>query len=139
MSFDQKKTENLIGCIQCIIDYTLHIDAHLVELVSQCGIQVCGILFYETAIVVTLLLLGDSLLFVADMLASLLSGNLNIHAMVALTAIAAPGSKVFRFIYLGKTHDFCEKHEGKMITFARFVPIVCTVALFVVGLRHARN
>ncbi|MBF7996343.1 DedA family protein [Rahnella laticis] len=147
--------------IQFIIDFILHIDVHLAELVAQYGIWVYGILFLilfcETGLVVTPFLPGDSLLFVAGALAALPSNDINVHVMVLLMAIAAilgdavnytigrvfgerlfsnPDSKIFRRSYLDKTHKFYEKHGGKTIILARFVPIVRTFAPFVAGMGH---
>lgn len=147
--------------IKFIIDFILHIDVHLAELVAQYGMWVYAILFLilfcETGLVVTPLLPGDSLLFVAGALAALPNNDLNVHTMVALMAVAAiigdavnytigrlfgeklfsnPNSKVFRHSYLDKTHQFYEKHGGKTIVLARFVPIVRTFAPFVAGMGH---
>jgi membrane-associated protein len=115
------------------------------------------ILFCETGLVVTPFLPGDSLLFVAGALAALPTNDLNVHTMVALMAVAAiigdavnytigrlfgeklfsnPNSKIFRRSYLDKTHQFYEKHGGKTIILARFVPIVRTFAPFVAGMGH---
>jgi len=150
-----------MGFIHFVIDFILHIDVHLAELVAQYGIWVYGILFLilfcETGLGVTPFLPGDSLLFVAGALAALPSNDLNVHVMVALMAIAAivgdavnytigrvfgerlfsnPDSKIFRRSYLDKTHKFYEKHGGKTIILARFVPIVRTFAPFVAGMGH---
>ncbi|AJJ62329.1 DedA family protein [Yersinia aldovae] len=145
--------------IRFVIDFILHIDVHLAELVAQYGIWVYAILFLilfcETGLVVTPFLPGDSLLFVAGALASLPSNDLNVHVMVALMVVAAilgdainytigrvfgeklfsnPDSKIFRRSYLDKTHQFYEKHGGKAIVLARFVPIIRTFAPFVAGM-----
>ncbi|WP_145541951.1 DedA family protein [Yersinia alsatica] len=145
--------------IHFVIDFILHIDVHLAELVAQYGVWVYGILFLilfcETGLVVTPFLPGDSLLFVAGALASLPSNDLNVHIMVALMVTAAilgdainytigrvfgeklfsnPDSKIFRRSYLDKTHQFYEKHGGKAIILARFVPIIRTFAPFVAGM-----
>ncbi|RJT45368.1 DedA family protein [Rahnella woolbedingensis] len=150
-----------MGFIHFVIDFILHIDVHLAELVAQYGIWVYGILFLilfcETGLVVTPFLPGDSLLFVAGALAALPGNDLNVHVMVALMAVAAivgdavnytigrvfgerlfsnPDSKIFRRSYLDKTHKFYEKHGGKTIILARFVPIVRTFAPFVAGMGH---
>ncbi|MBD1226925.1 MULTISPECIES: DedA family protein [Xenorhabdus] len=142
-----------------IVDFILHIDAHLAELVASYGDWVYGILFLiifcETGLVVTPFLPGDSLLFVAGALSALDSNDLNVHVMVALMITAAiigdainytigrifgeklftnPNSKIFRRSYLDKTHEFYEKHGGKAIILARFVPIVRTFAPFVAGM-----
>lgn len=145
--------------IRFVIDFILHIDVHLAELVAQYGIWVYAILFLilfcETGLVVTPFLPGDSLLFVAGALASLPSNDINVHIMVALMITAAilgdavnyaigrvfgerlfsnPDSKIFRRSYLDKTHQFYEKHGGKAIILARFVPIIRTFAPFVAGM-----
>ncbi|MBB6114910.1 DedA family protein [Rahnella sp. Larv3_ips] len=150
-----------MGFIQFVIDFILHIDVHLAELVAQYGAWVYGILFLilfcETGLVVTPFLPGDSLLFVAGSLAVLPGNDLNVHLMALLMVIAAilgdavnytigrvfgerlfsnPDSKIFRRSYLDKTHKFYEKHGGKTIILARFVPIVRTFAPFVAGMGH---
>ncbi|MBU9813033.1 DedA family protein [Rahnella sp. C60] len=150
-----------MGFIHFVIDFILHIDVHLAELVAQYGIWVYGILFLilfcETGLVVTPFLPGDSLLFVAGALAALPGNDINVHLMAFLMAIAAilgdavnytigrvfgerlfsnPDSKIFRRSYLDKTHKFYEKHGGKTIILARFVPIVRTFAPFVAGMGH---
>lgn len=145
--------------IHYIVDFILHIDVHLTELVAQYGVWVYAILFLilfcETGLVVTPFLPGDSLLFVAGALAALPSNSLDIHLMVLLMVVAAvagdalnytigrlfgnklfsnPNSKIFRRSYLEQTHKFYEKHGGKTIILARFVPIVRTFAPFVAGM-----
>ncbi|PWC10184.1 DedA family protein [Brenneria roseae subsp. americana] len=147
--------------IQFIIDFILHIDVHLAELVAQYGVWIYAILFLilfcETGLVVTPFLPGDSLLFVAGALAALPSNDLNVHTMVFLMITAAvmgdavnytigrlfgeklfsnPDSKIFRRSYLDKTHQFYARHGGKTIILARFVPIVRTFAPFVAGMGH---
>lgn len=76
----------MVEFIQFIIDFILHIDVHLAELVAQYGVWVYAILFLilfcETGLVVTPFLPGDSLLFVAGALAALPSNDLNVHTMV---------------------------------------------------------
>lgn len=149
--------------IKFIIDFILHIDVHLAELVAQYGVWVYAflflILFCETGLVVTPFLPGDSLLFVAGALAALPSNGLDIHVMVLLMVLAAiagdavnytigrlfgeklfsrPDSKIFRRSYLEKTHQFYARHGGKTIILARFVPIVRTFAPFVAGMGHMR-
>lgn len=144
-----------------LVDFILHIDVHLAELVAQYGIWIYAILFLilfcETGLVVTPFLPGDSLLFVAGALAALPGNDLNVHAMVALLVVAAvlgdavnytigrlfgerlfsnPNSKIFRRSHLDKTHAFYARHGGKTIILARFVPIVRTFAPFVAGMGH---
>jgi membrane-associated protein len=145
--------------IQYVIDFILHIDVHLAELISLYGFWVYGILFViifcETGLVVTPFLPGDSLLFVAGALASLPANNISAHLIVIALIIAAvlgdavnytigrffgsklfsnPDSKIFRRSYLEKTHNFFEKYGGKTIILARFVPIIRTFAPFVAGM-----
>ncbi|MBD9642280.1 MULTISPECIES: DedA family protein [Pantoea] len=147
--------------IHFLVDFILHIDVHLAELVAQYGIWIYAILFLilfcETGLVVTPFLPGDSLLFVAGALAALPGNDLNVHLMVTLLVIAAilgdavnytigrlfgeklfsnPNSKIFRRSYLDKTHAFYDRHGGKTIILARFVPIVRTFAPFVAGMGH---
>lgn len=151
----------MMDFIYLVIDFILHIDAHLAELVAEYGIWVYAILFLilfcETGLVVTPFLPGDSLLFVAGAIASLPTNDLNVHLMVAVMITAAiigdavnytigrlfgerlfsnPNSKIFRRSYLDKTHAFYERHGGKTIILARFVPIVRTFAPFVAGMGH---
>lgn len=148
--------------IHFIIDFILHIDKHLLELVENYGVWVYAILFLiifcETGLVVTPFLPGDSLLFVAGALAaSNVTGDFNIMILNIILITAAilgdgvnytigrffgeklfsnPDSKVFKQSYLEKTHHFYEKHGGKTIILARFVPIVRTFAPFVAGMGH---
>jgi len=147
--------------IYFLIDFILHIDVHLAELVAEYGIWIYAILFLilfcETGLVVTPFLPGDSLLFVAGAISALQSNDLNVHMMVMLMIVAAilgdavnytigrlfgdrlfsnPNSKIFRRSYLDKTHAFYDKHGGKTIILARFVPIVRTFAPFVAGMGH---
>jgi len=144
-----------------LVDFILHIDVHLAELVAQYGIWIYAILFLilfcETGLVVTPFLPGDSLLFVAGALAALPGNDLNVHIMAALLVVAAvlgdavnytigrlfgerlfsnPSSKIFRRSHLDKTHAFYARHGGKTIILARFVPIVRTFAPFVAGMGH---
>jgi membrane-associated protein len=138
------------------IDFVLHVDKHLLELVSAYGVWVYGILFLilfcETGLVVTPFLPGDSLLFAAGALAG--AGALDVGVVVPLLIAAAVigdnlnyvigrcvGPRVFvehnRFFkreYLVRTHDFYERHGGKTLILARFVPIIRTFAPFVAGI-----
>jgi membrane-associated protein len=140
--------------IRFLIDLFLHLDEYLSQIISQYGIWTYAILFFvifmETGFVVTPFLPGDSLLFAAGTFASL--GALNIWVLVGLLMVAAVlGDTVNYWIghtlgdraynikwikkeYLDKTHAFFEKHGGKTIFLARFVPIVRTFAPFVAGI-----
>ena len=138
-----------------IIDLFLHLDQHLGQLISQYGTWTHLILFLivfcETGLVVTPFLPGDSLLFAAGTFAAL--GALDLWMVVLLLILAAIlgdtvnywigayiGPRAFkgdiRFLrkeYLDRTHAFYEKHGGKTIIMARFVPIIRTFAPFVAG------
>lgn len=140
-----------------LLSFFLHIDRHLAELAAQYGGWLYGILFLiifcETGLVVTPFLPGDSLLFAAGALAALADSAMNIHGLFLLLAVAAIlgdtvnyaaghyfGEKVFtanarvlKLEYLERTHQFFERHGGKTIVIARFVPIIRTFAPFVAG------
>jgi membrane-associated protein len=143
--------------IKYLIDFILHLDAHLVELVSKYGSWTYGILFLiifcETGLVVTPILPGDSLLFAVGALAA--KGGLDIFTVFVLLSITAiigdtvnywigkiVGPKVFssessRLLnkeHLRRTHEFYEKYGGKTIIIARFMPIIRTFAPFVAGI-----
>ena len=138
-----------------LMSFVLHIDQHLFELVDTYGVFIYLILFLivfcETGLVVTPFLPGDSLLFAAGMLAG--AGRMDIFLVIAVMLAAAIlgdavnyhvgkfiGPPVFEKDYrlLNKKHlrqaqEFYERHGGKAIIMARFVPIVRTFAPFVAG------
>lgn len=138
------------------MDFLLHIDVHLFELVENYGVWIYAILFLiifcETGLVVTPFLPGDSLLFAAGvvsgaglmdylgiMLVMLCAGILGDAANYIIGRHVGPAifSRETRFIkraHLQKAHEFYEKHGGKAIVLARFVPIVRTFAPFVAGI-----
>ena len=147
----------LMEFLQHLIEFILHIDKHLQLLCAQYGTWVYAILFVivfcETGFVVTPFLPGDSLLFAVGSLAAI--GALDPWSATILLIIAAfagdtvnywighyVGPKVFhkdnvRFLnkeYLERTHQFYEKHGGKTIIIARFLPIIRTFAPFVAGI-----
>lgn len=128
-------------------------------LVTNYGVWVYAILFLilfcETGLVVTPFLPGDSLLFLAGAIAVRPDNSLHIYILVGILILAAiigdatnytigrffgqklfsnPKSKIFKQEYLEKTNKFYEKHGGKTIILARFVPIVRTFAPFVAGM-----
>ena len=146
--------------LAAFIDIVLHLDAHLLVLTQEYGVWVYAILFLiiycETGLVVTPFLPGDSLLFVAGALCGL--GALQLEWLAPLLIIAAFGGDntnywIGRLIgmrllsrtnglikreHIDKTRAFYEKHGGKTILFARFLPIVRTFAPFVAGIALMR-
>jgi membrane-associated protein len=133
-------------------DLALHLDRHLATFVAQYGgwvyLLLFLIVFCETGLVVTPFLPGDSLLFVVGTLAAV--GGMDIALVMAvLVAAALSGDNANYWIgrwagmrlfspwlnpaYLKRTHEFYEKHGGKTIILARFVPIVRTYVPFVAG------
>jgi len=145
--------------INSFIDLFLHLDVYLDEVIRNYGTWTYGLLFtvifIETGLVITPFLPGDSLLFAAGTFASL--GSLNIVLLWGLLIVAAilgdtvnywVGNKlgvaifetknpllkkVLKPEYLERTEAFYEKHGGKTIVLARFVPIIRTFAPFVAG------
>lgn len=148
----------MLELIRSLIDFVLHIDQHLVEIVSQYKTWTYLILFLiifaETGFVVTPILPGDSLLFAAGAIIAKPESNLNIVLMLLLLIVAAIlgdlvnyhigkyiGPKAFsgkykllKKEYLEKTQAFYNKHGGKTIIYARFIPIIRTFAPFVAGI-----
>jgi membrane-associated protein len=137
------------------VDVFLHLDKHLSEVIRQYGTGTYLILwlivFCETGLVVTPFLPGDSLLFAAGSFAAL--GALDVHLVFVLLLVAAvlgdgvnywigarvgpraftANSRVLKQAHLERTRRFYEKHGGKAVVLARFVPIVRTFAPFVAG------
>ena len=147
-----------MNIVNLIIDLFLHLDQHLSVVIQNYGIWTYALLFLiifmETGFVVTPFLPGDSLLFAAGTFASPALGSpLNILVLYFLLSLAAVagdtanywighsiGPRAFsgniRFLkkeYLDRTEAFYEKHGGKTIFLARFVPIIRTFAPFVAG------
>lgn len=139
------------------VDFFIHLDKYLPLIIQSFGIWAYVLLFLvifcETGLVVTPVLPGDSLLFALGAFAA--QGALNIEILLISLCLAAVagdtvnysignflGSKVFhyqdsRFFkkeYLLRTHQFYEKHGGKTIIIARFIPIIRTFAPFVAGI-----
>jgi len=138
-------------------DFVMHLDKNLTQLANDFGIWTYLILFLvifcETGLVITPFLPGDSMIFVIGALSA--SGELNFPVIIAVLIAAAIlgdtcnyhigkfiGPAIFkkdnvRFLkkeYLIKTHNFYEKHGGKTIIIARFIPIIRTFAPFVAGI-----
>ncbi len=142
--------------IKFLIDFILHIDDHLGELISNYGFETYFILFFiifiETGVVVMPFLPGDSLIFAGAAFAA--NGSLNIFILFFVVLVAAIigdtvnyhigkafGNKLInannKFIkkeYIDRTYSFFERHGGKSIIIARFVPIIRTFAPFVAGI-----
>lgn len=142
--------------LKTLIDLFLHLDKHLAAIIQQYGavtyVFLFAIIFMETGLVITPFLPGDSLLFAAGTFAVGTDG-LNPWLLFLIMSIAAVagdtvnywiGSKLGERAYKGeikfikkehieRTHAFFEKHGGKTIFLARFVPIVRTFAPFVAG------
>jgi len=143
--------------IQLVISFILHVDQHLLELFNQYGTLIYGILFLiifcETGLVVTPFLPGDSLLFATGALVVGTTLDINVMALVVISAAVLgnivnytighffgeqlfrnPDSKIFRRDYLQKAQDFYARHGGKTIVMTRFVPIIRTFAPFAAGM-----
>lgn len=144
-----------------MINIILHLDAQLLSLTQQYGMWVYAILFLiiysETGLVIAPFLPGDSLLFVAGALCGM--GALQLDWLVPLLVLAAfsgdntnywvgrlvgmsllkrAGGRLIRREHIDKTHAFYEKHGGKTVILARFLPIVRTLAPFVAGIGMMR-
>jgi len=141
--------------IKSFVDLFLHLDEYLATIIVQYGGWTYAILFavifVETGLVIMPFLPGDSLLFAAGTFAALPDG-LNIWYLIVLLIVAAflgdtvnysighyLGDRAYNIKwikkeYFDKTHAFFEKHGGKAIFLARFVPIVRTFAPFVAGI-----
>ena len=151
----------ILGAIRQLIDLFLHLDQHLRVIVQTLGVWTYVVLFLvifaETGLVVTPFLPGDSLLFAVGAIAAIPETGLNLWLLMVLMFIAALigdclnytigkrlGPRVFKKdtgIFLNKNHlhktkKFYDKHGGKTIVFARFIPIIRTFAPFVAGIGH---
>jgi membrane-associated protein len=139
-----------------LFDYFLHVDRHLVEFAATYGVWIYALLFLiiflETGVVVTPFLPGDSLLFAVGALAA--AGVIDIVGILMLLTAAAiigdntnyligravgprvftEGSRWLKREHLLRTQRFYERHGGKAVVLARFVPIVRTFAPFVAGI-----
>lgn len=142
-----------------LIDIALHLDRYLLEFLNEYGLWVYALLFAiifaETGFVVTPFLPGDSLLFVAGTLAA--GSGLDVQWLIPLLIAASfggdntnywighhVGPRVFRHnnsrllnhAYLDRTREFYDRHGGKTVLLARFLPILRTFAPFVAGIGH---
>lgn len=139
-----------------LIDFIIHIDSHLSELVATYGVLIYIILFLilfcETGLVIAPFLPGDSLLFAAGTMAA--TGNMNIVILCSICLLGAVlgnqlnftigkyfGPRIFekdrkyiRKDYLDKTHVFYEKHGGKALILGRYIPFIRTFVPFVAGI-----
>jgi membrane-associated protein len=145
--------------LEHFIDVSLHIDVYLNTMLTNYGfwtyLVLFLILFCETGLVVTPFLPGDSLLFATGSLAAQAQSGLNVFLLFALLVLASAlgnqlnyligknigprifsvkRSWVFNPKHLTEAHQFYEKHGGKTIFFARFIPIIRTFAPFVAGI-----
>jgi membrane-associated protein len=143
--------------INFLVDFLLHIDKHLEEIIQDYQGWTYAILFLiifaETGFVVTPFLPGDSLLFAMGTLIAGGNTGLNIWLMLILLIVAAilgnsvnyqlgsffgvkvfkESNKILKLEYYNQSHMFFEKHGGKAIIFSRFLPIFRTIAPFVAG------
>jgi membrane-associated protein len=146
-----------MDAIKQFIDLFLHVNEHLEALIQSWGpwtyVVLFAIIFCETGLVVTPFLPGDSLLFAAGAMAALYPQHVAILTLLVILTIAAIlgdtlnyaigrwlGPRAFKidkwFLkheHLERTQGFYERHGGKTIVLARFVPIVRTFAPFVAG------
>ena len=149
--------------LQNIIDYIIHIDIHLNTIVVTYGFWtyfvLFAVIFCETGFIITPFLPGDSLLFAAASIAAQPNNPLNILILFLLLFLASVLGNQINFLvgrtlgprifsankswllnekHLQETHSFYEKHGGKTIIFARFLPIIRTFAPFVAGIGTMR-
>ena len=148
----------MFDLIKKLVDFIVHIDRHLAEIIADYGLWTYGVLFLiifaETGLVVTPFLPGDSLLFAAGAFCARPETGLNVHLLAVLLFVAAVigdtlnywiGAKIgpavfkrddsmfLRKKHLERAHAFFEKYGGRAIILARFVPIVRTFVPFVAG------
>jgi membrane-associated protein len=147
-----------VEIITWFVDFVLHLDRHLVEMLAYFGIWIYAILFLiifaETGFVVTPFLPGDSLLFATGALAAVdttgtltapcaslllalaavLGNTANYHIGRAIGPPAFSGRhRLLKVEHLKRTEEFFQRHGGMTIVISRFVPIVRTFAPFVAG------
>ena len=147
--------------VQTLLNYMLHLDTYLISFVAAHGmwtyLVAFVVIFCETGLVVTPFLPGDSLLFALGSIAAQTQNPLNILGLLPLLIIAsilgnqvnyligrAIGPRVFSVNrpwllnkkHLKKAHQFYEKHGGKTIVLARFIPIIRTFVPFIAGVSY---
>lgn len=154
--FGQKS--DILELLQQLLDFILHIDKHLADIVNEYHTLTYLILFLiifaETGFVVTPFLPGDSLLFATGALIAGGKTDLNIWLMLVILIVAAilgntlnyklgsvlgagvfkEKNRILKLKYYHQSHEFFEKHGGKAIIFSRFLPIFRTIAPFVAGI-----
>jgi membrane-associated protein len=148
----------MIDLVKKLVDFIIHIDRHLAEIIASYGLWTYAVLFLiifaETGLVITPFLPGDSLLFATGTFCAKPETGLNVHLMAGLLWVAAVlgdtvnywigariGPAVFKrddsvFLrkkHLERAHAFFERYGGRAIILARFVPIVRTFVPFVAG------
>lgn len=143
--------------IKQLIDFILHIDKHLADIIAAYHtltyLVLFAIIFAETGFVVTPFLPGDSLLFAAGALIAGGNTGLDIYLLGIILIVAAftgntvnyllgryfgplvfkEKNKVLKLDYYLQTKAFFDKHGGKAVIFSRFMPIIRTIAPFVAG------
>lgn len=143
--------------VKSLIDFILHIDKHLADIISQYHaltyLILFAIIFAETGFVVTPFLPGDSLLFAAGALIAGGNTGLSIYLLALILIVAAftgntvnfllggylgpkvfkPENKILKLDYYLKTKAFFDKHGALAVIFSRFMPIIRTIAPFVAG------
>lgn len=143
--------------IESILDFLLHVDQHLNEIIKNYKVWTYLILFIiifaETGFVVTPFLPGDPLLFAAGALIAAGGTGLDIYMLTLILSVAAiagnfvnysigsflgtrvfkPGNKVLKLEYYDSTREFFNKHGGKAVIFSRYFPVLRTFVPFVAG------
>jgi membrane-associated protein len=148
--------------IQNLLDFLLHVDQHLNEIIQDYQVWTYLILFLiifaETGFVVTPFLPGDPLLFAAGALIAAGGPGLDIYLLTLILSVGAiagnfvnytigsflgtrvfkPGNKLLKLEYYESTKEFFQKHGGKAVIFSRFFPVLRTFVPFVAGVGRMR-
>ncbi|OGT53992.1 MAG: hypothetical protein A3E84_02005 [Gammaproteobacteria bacterium RIFCSPHIGHO2_12_FULL_42_13] len=145
--------------LQAILSHILHIDSYLIAFAGSYGAWtyalLFAIIFCETGLIITPFLPGDSLLFAAGALTAHTNGAISVHWLFVLLTISSilgnavnyligrligprvfssPKSHLFNQAYLTQAHAFYQRHGGKTIIIARFIPIIRTFGPFIAGI-----